>query len=59
MLYTVTTYFKLERLYHITEQIEAKTPVEAKKIALSMVLASNPEATNIRQRTQKSHRDSL
>lgn len=57
MLYTVTTYFKLERLYHITEQIEAKTSAEAKKIALSGVLSSNPEATNIRQRAQKSHRD--
>lgn len=57
MMYTVTTYFKLERLYHITEKIEAENPKEAKKIALVKVLSSNPEATNIRQRAQKSHRE--
>lgn len=56
MMYTVTTYFKLERLYHITEKIEAENPKEAKRIALVKVLSSNPEATNIRQRAQQSHR---
>ena len=59
MLFTVTTYFKLERLYHITEKIEAETSKEAKEIALSKVLISNPSASSIRQRAQKSHRDLL
>ena len=56
MMYTVTTYFKLERLYHITERVEAESPKEAKRIALVKVLSSNPEATNIRQRAQQSHK---
>ena len=57
MMYTITTQFRTDRLYSITTKIQAADPKSAKAIAAAELLKLYPDAKEIKQRAQKSHRD--
>lgn len=57
MMYTVTTQFRTDRLYSITNRIDAQSPKEAKYIAFKSLIEKHPNALDIRQRAQKSHKE--
>ena len=57
MMYTVTTQFRTDRLYSITDRIDAQSPKEAKYIAFKSLIEKHPDALDIRQRAQKSHKE--
>lgn len=57
MMYTITTQFRTDRLYSITNKIQAADPKAAKAIAAAELLKLHPDAKEIKQRAQKSHRD--
>lgn len=57
MIYTITTGFRTDRLYSRTDTIMADNPKAAKELILNIIMKEHPDATDIRQRAQKSHRD--